>query len=63
MTRISKEDLTGLLVEDWFTAHPEYIARRYHALMDAQTSMMASLVTNDRVPAPARTYSYRRAWV
>lgn len=61
MAGMSKEGLPGLLVEDWFAAHPEHMARRHHALVDAQALRMAWLVATDRVPTPVWAYSYRRA--
>jgi len=61
MTRMSKEGLPALLVEDWFAAHPEHRARRHHALVDAQALRVAWLVATDRIPAPAWAHSYRRA--
>ena len=62
MTRMLKEGATGLLIEDYFEAHPEARARRHHALVDAQALRMAWLVVTGRVDAPewARTMNMLR---
>ncbi|HFL8189597.1 TPA: hypothetical protein ACG5JQ_001687 [Stenotrophomonas maltophilia] len=60
LTRMLKDGLTGMLVEDWFAAHPEQNAKRHHALADAQALRMAWLVATDRLPPPAWAKSYRR---
>lgn len=53
MTHMLKEGVTGMLVEDWFEAHPELEARRHHALVDAEALRMAWLVATGNIePLP-----------
>jgi hypothetical protein len=52
MTHMLKDGLTAMLVEDWFEAHPEHLARRHHALVDAQALRMAWLVATERLMPP-----------
>ena len=60
MTHMLKEGLTGMLVEDWFDAHPEQRVLRHHALVDARALRMAWLVTTGRMPIPAWAKSAHR---
>lgn len=62
MTKMVKEGGLGMLVEDYFAAHPEAAARRHHALVDAEALRMAWLVITGRVAVPdwARTMSILR---
>lgn len=53
MTRMLKEGVMGLLVEDYFAGHSEAAARRHHALVDAEALRVAWLVTTGRIAAPA----------
>lgn len=49
LTRMPKEGLMTILLEDWFSAHPKEAARRHHALVDAQALRMAWLATTGRI--------------
>lgn len=50
MTRMLKEGLMGMVVEDYFAAHPEAAARRHHAMVDAEALRQAWLAVIGRIP-------------
>lgn len=52
MTRMLKEGVMGMLVENYFAGHPEAAARRHHALVDAEALRMAWLVVTGRINVP-----------
>ncbi|AKC88044.1 3'-5' exoribonuclease [Pseudoxanthomonas suwonensis] len=53
MSRMLKEGAMGMLVEDYFAAHPEAAARRHHALVDAEALRQAWLAVTGHIPPPA----------
>lgn len=57
MTRMLKDGATGMLVEDYFAAHPEAAARRHHAAVDAEALRQAWRAVTGRIEPPtwART--------
>jgi hypothetical protein len=46
-----RNDLTAMILEDWFLAHPEEAARRHHAMVDANALRIAWLATNGQIDA------------
>lgn len=52
MTEMIREGLLTLLLEDWFQAHPEAVARRHHAGVDAEALRQAWLAATRRIDAP-----------
>lgn len=49
MTLMLREGLTTLLLEEWFSSHPDEAARRHHALVDARALRMAWLAATGRI--------------
>ena len=49
MTRMLKDGITQMVLEDWFEAHPDDLRRRHHALVDASALRMAWLAFTGRV--------------
>lgn len=52
MTKMLRDGALGMLIEDWFEAHPEHRARRHYALVDAQALRMAWLIATERLAPP-----------
>lgn len=52
MTRMLKDGLTQMVLEDWFEAHPDERRRRHHAMVDACALRMAWLALTGRAVAP-----------
>lgn len=52
MTRMLKDGLTHMVLEDWFEAHPDEQRRRHNALVDASALRMAWLALTGRIDAP-----------
>lgn len=46
-----RSNLTSMILEDWFLAHPEEAARRHHAMVDANALRIAWLATNGHIDA------------
>lgn len=53
MTRMLKEGMLGMLVEDYFVGHPEAAARRHHAMVDAEALRQAWLAVTGRIGTPS----------
>ncbi|MGH8085304.1 MAG: hypothetical protein ACREPV_08495 [Lysobacter sp.] len=51
-TRLAREGLVAVLLEDWFQAHPVAAARRHHALVDAEALRQAWCAATGRQAAP-----------
>jgi hypothetical protein len=52
LARTLDDGLTGMVLEDWFAAHPDQARRRHHALVDAHALRMAWLAVTGRIVAP-----------
>jgi hypothetical protein len=50
-TMLLKDDLTAMILEDWFLANPGEAARRHHALVDANALRTAWLAANGKMDA------------
>lgn len=52
MTRMLKDGLTQMVLEDWFEAHPDECRRRHHAMVDACALRKTWLALTSREEAP-----------
>lgn len=50
-TMYVKDDLTAMILEDWFLANPQEAERRHHALVDARALRIAWLASNGKIDA------------